>query len=530
MKKIPLIFAALLFAAAAGAQPQPDLIARIHFAGVDAISADPNHFAFTNEFGSTEARALESQTLDKLSHLPVAWFTSKIAPGTNDGAAQLRPLMDDLLKSEWIFEMRDTTNGTPEYALAIRLNPDRAQVWSKSLQTVLQNWTGVGISQDKTDIWVLKTSAPPLFFQFSRSGDWVVIDGGQDKLSLREEILPLPTRMLVPETNWLTADLNWPRLAQIFPSLKEFDFPKIQLQVVGRGTNLQLTGKLTLAQPLLPLENWRIPTNEIHQPLISFTAVRAAGQWLSRQPWMQPLLIQPQPNQLFIWAMTRIPSQTFAAEPVPDADAALNQLYQHLDKNRDWEKQFMSPLTLALTNHEIAWRGLPPIVTPFVQSVREPAGDFLLGGFFPNTGRSTPLPPELMAHFTTPNLVYYHWEATAERLKELPQFSQLMLVVTRHEQVKMDSTAGKWLQRLVAMPGTSNTEVTQTAPNELTFQRTSPLGLNAVELLALVDWLEMPQFPAPDLRTPPPPARIRPAARPVNVPAQPPGAPATKNP
>ena len=109
MKKMPLIFAALMLAAAVGAQPQPDLIARIHFAGAEAISTDMNRFTFTNLFYSAEARALASQTLDKLSRAPGAWFKSKLPPGAGDGAAQLRPLLDDLLKSEWILEMRDTT-------------------------------------------------------------------------------------------------------------------------------------------------------------------------------------------------------------------------------------------------------------------------------------------------------------------------------------------------------------------------------------------------------------------------------------
>ena len=155
MRKTVLIFAALIFAAAAGAQPGPDLIARIHFAGADRISADPNHFAFTNEFCSAEALALENQTLDKLSRVPAAWFKSKIAPGAGDGAAQLRPLLDGLLKSEWLFEMRDAP-GSPEYALAIRLSPDRAQLWSKNLAAVLQSWTGIGISQDRPGTWWLK--------------------------------------------------------------------------------------------------------------------------------------------------------------------------------------------------------------------------------------------------------------------------------------------------------------------------------------------------------------------------------------
>ena len=80
MKKTSLFLAALVLAAAAKSLAQMDLIASVHFAGADQISADPNHFAFTNQFSSAEARALESQTLDKLSRAPGEWFKSKLPP------------------------------------------------------------------------------------------------------------------------------------------------------------------------------------------------------------------------------------------------------------------------------------------------------------------------------------------------------------------------------------------------------------------------------------------------------------------
>src|ERR1039457_2469902 len=126
MKKTSLFLAALVLAAEAKSPAQTDLIARVHFAGAAQSSADPNHFAFSNEFSSAEARALESQTLDKLSRVPGEGFKSKLPPGAGAGAAAVRQLLDDLLKSEWIFELRDATNGSPEYALAIRLSDKRA--------------------------------------------------------------------------------------------------------------------------------------------------------------------------------------------------------------------------------------------------------------------------------------------------------------------------------------------------------------------------------------------------------------------
>src|ERR1017187_2098972 len=189
MKITSLLCAALVLAVAAKAPAQTDLIARIHFAGAGRISADTNSTAFSNEFCSAEALVLESQTLDKLSRAPGAWFKSKLAPEVGDGAVQLRPLLDDLLKSEWLLELRDATNSSPEYALAIRLNSESSELWNKNLAAVLQSWTEIGISQDKSGNWELKKHQPPNLFQFSRSGDWVILDCGQDRLSLREEIL-----------------------------------------------------------------------------------------------------------------------------------------------------------------------------------------------------------------------------------------------------------------------------------------------------------------------------------------------------
>jgi hypothetical protein len=181
------------------------------------------------------------------------------------------------------------------------------------------------------------------------------------------------------------------------------------------------------------------------------------------------------------------------------------------------------PVTLTLTNREISFGDLP-FISPFVQAVSGQAGDFLFGGFFPNLPKSPPLPPELLAHFTQPNLVYYHWEITGERLKELPQMSQLVLLLTRREQLDGQSAASKWLDRAGPTLGSTVTEVTQTAPDELAFKRTAPGGLTAIELLAFANWLEAPQFPAFDLRLPPP--RVRPERKPVQPPSTPPPAPA----
>jgi hypothetical protein len=490
----------------ANASP-PDLIARIHFVGAEQISADTNSAAFTNFFCSAEAQALREQTLNKLSHFPYTWFKSRVAAGASDGAEQLRPLLDDLLKSEWVFEIRDATNGSPEYALAIRLDNQHAQFWRNNLQDVLESWTKIS-ARKVPGGWELQKHQPPNRIRFTRvTSDWVVVSCGQDQLTLVYEILnPLLKKGgAAAETNWLTADLDWPRLARWFPPLKEFDFLKIEMQVAGRDNNLRLNGKLVLTQPLSPPERWRMPTNTIYQPFASFTAVRGIGQWLEQQSWAQPFKIQPPPDQFFIWALPQIPFQTFAAVPVDDATNAIRELGKNLAAafNTRLPQHMLGSIQPATNDARIDWRGLPPFVTPFARAVREPAGDFLLAGLFPYWPDTNPPPPELLLQFSRTNLLYYHWEITTARLPQVLNLSQLALMLAQRQQLDVQSAAGKWLHRIGPTLGPTVTEVTQTAPNELTFVRKAPGGLTAIELVALANWLEATNFPICGFHLPP---------------------------
>jgi hypothetical protein len=165
-------------------------------------------------------------------------------------------------------------------------------------------------------------------------------------------------------------------------------------------------------------------------------------------------------------------------------------------------------------NGLLSFAGIP-FIAPFVRADHEADGDFLFGGFFPNTPRSKPLPPELFSQLNTPNLVYYHWEITSERLKELPELSQLLLMMTKHRQLPGGSLAQRWLTNSAPRLGNTVTYVTETSPTELSFTRKAPGGLTAVELMALANWLELPNFPALDFRTPDRP-RLRPGMRPKN--------------
>jgi len=508
MKKLIVLLALVVVAVGVrAALPQPDLVAQIHFAGAQKFSAAASAAAFTNEFCSAEAVALRAQTADKLSGWLAGWLQKNVGVAVPDGAAKLRPLFDDLQKSEWFLEARAAANGPPDVAIAIQLDPARAQLWQSNLK--------------------------PFFpaASFKSSGGWLVFDSGTGAPKIGDG---LAQKISAPPTGWLTLDVNWPRLAQWYPKLKELGLPETQFAVTAPDANLMINGRFFFPENLaLNLENWRVPTNTLHQPFDSFTAVRGFAAWLKSQPWAQPLEISPEPNQLFVWALPQIPFQTFAAVPVPDAANALTQAYARalpIFTGTNAAKTFLMPFTLTLTNNEITWTGVP-FISPFLQALKEPAGQYLFGGFFPNLPGRGSLPPELFERLAVKNLVYYHWEITAERLGDkfdlLPQLTQLGLMLTDRKQLDGLSTAGQWAKKIGPTLGNSVTEITQTGPAEMTFTRKAPGVFTAGEMLALANWLEADNFPGCDLKVPPRlPRRLHPkppgtppAAAPAPAPA-----------
>ncbi|HEX3626371.1 MAG TPA: hypothetical protein VH280_13205 [Verrucomicrobiae bacterium] len=499
------------------ALPPANTIVRIYYAGAANLAADTNSIAFTNIFCSSQARGLESQTFDKLSRAPGTWFKAKLPPNTPDGSAQLRPLLDDFLTSEWVLEMRDATS-SPEYSLAIQLNDARAQLWETNLRTLLETWTGIKAT-NVAGGWDLKKDMPPNMFRLVRTTNWLVIGCGQDELPLSDawvsreqsrareqaqsnspEDHSLTVGALSGDTNWVSAKVDWPRLAQIFPVFAKFDLPVMQMQVVGRNGLLLTSGTFDLSQPLAGLTDWEIPTNLIRQPITSFTGVRWFAPWLERQSWANWLKFSPVPDQAFIWSLGSSPFQTYVAIPVTNSTAELAQLDQNLTTNTNWETHLTTHFALVRTNNRIFLRNVP-LMTPEIRALKEPSGDFLLADLFANPpfGKG---PTDLFQAAGRTNLLFYHWEVTSERLKELVEPTQLTLMLTRHRESDPNAAAGQWLAHIGPSLGNSVTEVTQTGPEELQFRRSALAGLTAFELLALANWLESPNFPGWDLSLP----------------------------
>lgn len=530
MRKATFVFVALVIVAVAvlisvwvrfassrktvPAPPPPRTIVRIYFDGAANLAADTNSTAFTNIFCCSQARVLLSQTLDKLARAPGAWFKHKLPAGAADGSAQLRPLLNDMITSKWVLEMREGVP-SPEYALAIQLNDARARLWQTNFRSLLESWTHIQ-ARDVPGGWELKKDMPPDLFRIVRATNgWLVIGCGQDVLPLSDAWADGAETPDTNETNWASVTVDWPRLAEIFPVFAKFDLPAMHMQITGRGGELLPSGAFELSQPLPALPSWQIPTNIIHQPLTSFTAVRGFAPWLEKQPWWPGWLkLSPEPDQAFIWSLGSSPFQMYAAVHVTNGAIALATVERGLAGAANWNRSLANTFALVRTNNRVFFRNFP-LMTPEVQSLKASSGDFLLAELFPNPpfGKA---PPGLFEQVNHPDVVFYHWEMTAQRLKNLPEPTQLALLLTKHRQLDTKAAAGQWLEHIGPLLGNCVTEVTRTGPSELAFRRSGSAGLTAIELMALAEWLEAPNFPGCDMSLPPhrPPSRHLPPPHP----------------
>jgi hypothetical protein len=93
------------------------------------------------------------------------------------------------------------------------------------------------------------------------------------------------------------------------------------------------------------------------------------------------------------------------------------------------------------------------------------------------------------------NLVCYDWELTAPRIESCLFDGQILRMALRHPPLPMDSASVNWLRTVKDRLGNSTTRIALTRPNQLTFDRTSTIGLTGAELNLLADWLESTQFP-----------------------------------
>ena len=547
-----LLLASASTAPRLSAAPATEILARIHWLGLNRISADTNSAQLMHAWRLPQTAALVAQTLDKLSRWPGHG-------ATNAASALLRPLLDDLVSSESYLEIRTATNSQsitgaarqnkdssttparrsdmprrsetktgakpasarrskaetaparrseaetaqPSFTLALRLPADRARLWQTNLAAALETLTGTR-PVPASDGWVLRQSNAPARIEFSRAGDWTLVGVGPDTNDLLSEFTARIARDRAPSaTNfWLEADLDPSRLAALAPEFSSLvtrhsSLSSVHLSFTCEAGNVVTRGTLNFSRPLdLTLSPWEIPTNLIHEPLASFTAVRGIAPSLAALPAWQKLELTPPPDQAYFWAPSAGLFQTCFAAPLPAVSNQLRQLAARLVQNANpW----------LATNDEgfVQWQTNPPcmvwdgasIIAPILKPVIANQQEYVLGSLIRRAdGDTNPPPAEILrAILDTTNLVYYQTEESSFRIDDDLYTTQLFRLIFHKPQ--LPPAAGLWLKHLIPIMGDSTTVVTQTGPEQLDFARTSTIGLTALELHLLADWLESPQFP-----------------------------------
>jgi len=464
----------------------------LHFAGLTKLAADTNTAKFHALLTCPEALALRKQLVERLATTLPELLFGPGAARTNRGPL-FRPLIGELLESEFWF----SCEGGPStgFNLAVQLSPEQRSRWSTNLWQAAESTPTAAPAS-----WTTRATTGELItFGWTASGLMLARTGKQDQPGGFAKPAAAPQQW--KNAFDLTVDLA--RLRKEMGLPLAVAWPEVHLTVNGRGDNLRSEATLKFADAVpWQLAAFRLPTNSVRDPLISFTAVQGFGGWLARLPEFKEWELKSVPNQAFTWARSDVPYNLHAAVPMPQASNTVVSAAPHALHTLGTNVQAarLGRIVFTTNRTEIGWAGMP-ILVPFVRPALEAGDDFLLfgtmAGIIPQGPNTNPPPAELLNQFLPrTNLVYYDWEITEAKLAQWVPILQLTAMLSTGPSFVGTGAASHWLRAVSAKLGNTITEVTATTPNELKAVRRSDLGLTALELALLARWLDNPAFPA----------------------------------
>jgi hypothetical protein len=503
--------------AGSGTGSGSEILFRYQFAGANAVARDDHGTQLKKIAALDRTRALFEQTLDRAARSP-----DTLAPGMltaqqlEEGAALVRPLLEDCIRFESFVELRSSASGNAEWLLGVALPPDRIPAWSAGLEGLGRLWNlgEPGPWSDDRNTGGIRRTHWPENIRWAAVGRWFLVGLGDDVpvrldqrlASIRETGRPVPAL----SNAWLTMEADLKRLAGAIGLSSRMIWPKATLSVVGREEDLRTTMRLLFHEPVTgPLRPWQAPTNIATEPLVSFAAARGIGPLLDRWDVFRTLELAPAPGQVYVWAQELVPFQTFLAVPIEDPTNRIERIARVAPGlfDEEWRKQGLAQIAWDAGQHQAIWRGLL-MVTPYLRPARDAGRPFMVGGLWPPVRTTNPPPAELLAQFMPrSDVLYYGWELTQVRLNQWRNMAQLMAVIAGDPQLSTNTAGLNWLLQVEPHLGNTTTEITLVSPREWSLVRRSHVGLSAVELVTLVRWLESVDFPKPGLRLPPAPVR-----------------------
>jgi hypothetical protein len=476
--------------------PQPG--AHYHFVGSDPIRTSPHALLVKQIWGLPETTSLQEATFEKLGR----YLAEKFRVDQNrraDFSKLMRPLLRDVLHAESHAQWHLSEDQKLDWVFAIRLSDERARNWIRTLESLVADWKLERVP-----------GTGPVRFRYS--GAWLVIASHPELLSEEKGVIAAIHRdgRPVPEAReyWFRAEADLEQLRPWIGGRRFAELKAVQMNLKGHGDGMRTEAELSYLAPRgWRFQPWKIPAETIRDPenapLIGFTAMQGILSWF-RSPLPRSFPGEGLPGQAFVWANWQL--HMHAAVPVAQPTNTVEILVEKIPAiNRQLASKLFGNLQHNPERMEVNWSGLPFLI-PFVRPFSETAGNFLLFGLLPAPLGEDPPPAELFQQITNrTDLVAYDWELTEPRMVQWRTALQLFSLAMHKPGWPPSGPATDWYNAILALPSTHDRQLGNTvselvaqAPDRLKITRSSELGLTALEMIALVEWLGSPDFPEID--------------------------------
>ena len=503
-----------------------------HFAGSSQLTNNPDFDNVDKIFTMAPSGDFRDYVLDRFA----GWLNQSLFASTeSNNAALLRPLLDDLLSAESVWTLGGTTESSPDFIIALRLDDARTQAWQTTLPK-LEGGPGQAYPGQKFDgkQWNLRGGES---LWIVRAKGWLLVGRGKELADTQGEFLSQLDRTGAPapalDKSWLEADLDWAQLAKWLPEAPRVLLPaRTKLVFTAADHTLYVNGNITYPNPVpWKFEDWRIPTNIIRDPLVSFTAGQDVAAFMSPNEPLSKLTDNPLTGQYFVWSLGDMVFRNHAAWPVADATNAMKRIGEEAPAafNPALKTMAAGELRWQPERNALAWVNVGPFIVPDLQVAPETNGQFLVASLFPLITRAKPAPDELWQQITgKTNIVYYDWEDTGSRLGPWQTLAAILPVLPRLTVPPTTNSAGStnrpmvspipapvivdenWLNGL--RPFLSHREtitlITRVSPTELKLVRQSPFVVTSLELVLLSHWLSGTPSPGINTSMLPPRAKV----------------------
>ena len=483
------------------------LILRTHFVGTEQLFATPDSAKLKEVWGQPSSAALRSELLTRAALLPSFWLGEALPKGASNQTNLFRPLLEDVLARESYLDC----TATPELLLAVKVTETRAKLWQTNLWQALVNWKlgqPVAVKLATASGFEVKTTGLPGSFRCLRAGEWIVVSAGNN--SARESALLANIKSLgrpaKPTGAWLDGEANLARFDGWLPVLSNFEnLPIARFSLSNRADFVRTYATLDFPKPHgWKPEPWIIPSNQIHDPLVSFLAVRGVAPLFEAYKPLANLGYKPVPNQVIGWGYNGLPFQFNYAAPSRNVREQLKTLTPRFASLIHGPRlsDYTGNIAWDTNGQRIVWRGLP-LAVPQLWDLHDSGREFLSLAGFPPLRPTNSAPPGLYQAFAGRNdLVAFDFEITGSRLPHWRQYYQLAELTARRPLTSTNTPAQRWLVDLQQWFNThpqsaeAVSELRSTSPTQMVLARKSATGLIAGELVTLGRWIESTNFPA----------------------------------